>query len=139
VTEVLNIEQLRLRSQNLPPARSESAKDVPDAKGAPRHARGERFLLGPIPWDWLVAAGSLSNGKAMQVGIYLWHLSGMRNKAATVSLNLGRVAKEFHADRSTFSRGLQSLEEAGLVKVLRRPGAKSLVTILAAPRKGHAD
>ncbi len=137
MTEALNIKQLRLEQQelSLPRKRSVSSKREmvePGVDKAPTPLPGDRFLWGRLPWDWITAAGRLPN-KALQVGLCLWHLSGMNKRAATVSLNLGTVARDFGGDRSTYSRGLKALEDAGLVRVERRPGAKSLVTILAAP------
>ena len=52
----------------------------------PKHNKGEKFLLGPIPWDWLCKAAPLK-GKALAIAIALWHLAGMNNKANTVKLS----------------------------------------------------
>jgi hypothetical protein len=38
-----------------------------------RFRRGQKFLRGPIPWDWLSVASRLP-GKALQVGLAIWHL-----------------------------------------------------------------
>jgi hypothetical protein len=54
-----------------------------------RHLPGEMFLKGPVPWDWLVVAGRLK-GSALQVGITLWHLSGLA-RSRTVRFRLSRV------------------------------------------------
>lgn len=36
-------------------------------------------LKGPIPWGWLDRAGRLS-GKALAVGLVLWHYAGMTRR-----------------------------------------------------------
>lgn len=98
----------------------------------PRHAKGELFLKGPIPWSWLVAAGE-ATGRALQVAIVLWLEVGMK-KSARVRLPHQRL-REMGVDRHAVRRGLAALEAAGLVLVERRNGASPFVTIRpAAPR-----
>jgi hypothetical protein len=93
----------------------------------PRHAPGERFLKGPIPWRWVECAAELP-GKALAVGLVVWREAGCRNER-TVPLNLSGLSMP----RRTAQRGLQALEEAGLVSVEHRDGRLSLVTLNDSP------
>lgn len=86
-----------------------------------------RFLRGPIPMAWLDAARAV-RGKAIHVALELWHWSFIKD-SKTVKLNLSRLAKCGVA-RTTASRALRDLEDAGLVSVKRAPGCAPLVTIL---------
>jgi DNA-binding MarR family transcriptional regulator len=96
---------------------------------APRHQPGEKFLKGPIPMNWLNRAAGLP-GKALHVGIALWHLAGLTRHVSTVSLS-ATVLRDMGISRTTGYRALAALEEAGLVRVERQPGRLSRVTILA--------
>ena len=69
--EELDVDRLRLRPSALP---TPSARSV---QSLPRHRRGERFLMGPIPWMWLQIAAR-QPGKALHVGMVLWQLAGMK-------------------------------------------------------------
>jgi hypothetical protein len=96
-------------------------------KRPPRHAPGEKFLKGPIPWRWLERAGGLP-GKALVVGLAIWLEAGCRNER-TVPLNLSKLGMS----RSTAQRGLQALCNAQLVAVEHRDGRPALVTLNDAP------
>jgi len=102
-------------------------------KGAPRHAGKEKFLQGPIPWNWLSAACSNcgKSGAAIRVGLVLWFLSGVHKHQATIKLSSARM-RELGLTPSTWRRGLIKLEDAGLVEVDRKPGCLPVVTLLAA-------
>lgn len=95
----------------------------------PTFAKGERFLKGPVQWEWLCQAAVLP-GRALHVGIALWHLAAMR-KSATVSLSR-KVLGELGVQRQAGYRALKALETGGLVRVSRRPGQLSRVTLLGA-------
>jgi hypothetical protein len=101
----------------------------------PRHRPGEKFLRGPIPWDWLQHAARL-RGSALHAAVLLWFEAGCR-KSQTVSINLTRAA-EFRLSPDTMSRALRELETAGLVSVQRPPGRCLQVTILDAPAVPNA-
>jgi DNA-binding MarR family transcriptional regulator len=100
--------------------------------GIPRHGAGQRFLKGPIPWDWLRQAGELP-GKALHVGICIWLEVGMK-RSANVKVSLSKVGREMGCDRTTASRGLQHLETAGLINVDRHPGRCPRVRVIAINR-----
>lgn len=101
-----------------------------DNKSLPKHKNGEKFLKGPIPWDrWLsIAAKGSGRGKSLHVAMALWFLAGMNNKA-TVTLS-GTVLKDLGVKRNAAYRGLNALERAGLVSVIRHNGRSPIVTIL---------
>jgi hypothetical protein len=92
----------------------------------PKHKPGEKFLKGPIPWDWLEALMQIS-GETWKVALLIWLESGYR-KSRTVPFNLSHSSLV----RRTAQRGLQQLMKAGLVKVEHRRGRPSLVTLLDA-------
>jgi hypothetical protein len=96
-------------------------------KRPPRHAPGEKFLKGPIPWRWLELAAELP-GKALAVGLALWREAGCR-KERTVPLNLSHLGMS----RRTAQRGLRALGKARLVAVEQRDGRPALVTLNDAP------
>jgi len=97
----------------------------------PRPKPGELFIGVPFPWSWIRHAGALP-GTTLHVGAYLWR-EAARRKNGCVGLSVSAVAREFGLSRATVGRALAALESAGLVRVKRRPGAKALVTLLAAP------
>ena len=84
----------------------------------------KRFLKGPIPWLWIVAAMGL-RGSALAVGVSLWLWSGIR-RSRSFPISLSRLP----IPRAAASRGLRDLEQAALVRVRRRPGRRTVVTIV---------
>ncbi|MEW6406866.1 MAG: hypothetical protein AB1649_34245 [Chloroflexota bacterium] len=88
---------------------------------------GEKFIKGPIPLEWMAAAGRLP-GKVMQVATALWFQFGVE-KSLTVSLS-SKVLKKFGVDRHSKSRALKALERAGLVSVKQSPGCNPVVTFI---------
>ncbi len=92
----------------------------------PRHRPGEKFLKGPIPWNWLSSAAR-EPGKALHVAIVLWLLAGIK-RTRTIALS-GSVLRGLGVNRHSGYRGLGSLEAAGLVSVVRHPGRNPVVTI----------
>jgi hypothetical protein len=98
-------------------------------KRPPRHAKGGRFLKGPIPWGWLQRAARLP-GKALHVALLLWQEAGCARKR-TVRFRLASVASlGMHFD--TGRRALRALERAGLVTI-RYPSGRSLEVTLQDP------
>ncbi len=86
-----------------------------------------KFILGPIPYDWMKCANSLP-GKAGTVGFSLWFLRGVKSSntfAITAEAN-GLAA----CSRQAFARGLLALVDARLIEIKSRPGARPLVTLL---------
>jgi hypothetical protein len=102
-------------------------------KRPPRPRRTERFLRGPVPWRWLQRAMALP-GKALAVGLILWHLRGMAGRR-TVTFCLARAAAD-GIPTTTARRAVRALERAGLVAICRKPGRGLEVTLLDAPVAG---
>lgn len=96
-------------------------------KPPPRHAPGEKFIKGPIPWDWITAAARLP-GKALHVAAAIWLLAGIKREG-TVKLSAS-VLREMGVARNAYYRGLDQLEKAGLVSVTRGKGQLPIVKIL---------
>lgn len=93
----------------------------------PRHKRGERFLLGPIPLAWLRTAANLP-GKTFVVAVLMWFEAGV-SKSDTVTLGHRRLG-DFGVHRAASYSALEALENAGLVCVKRHPGRSPRVTLL---------
>jgi hypothetical protein len=105
-----------------------SVSDLPELDTNPRH----RPLYGPIPWSWWLPASRLP-GKALQVGAVCWLLARW-NRSAEFELALSGWT-EFGLSRFSACRGLDSLEEAGLVAAVRRR-AQSLIVSVMDPTAG---
>lgn len=97
----------------------------------PRPKRGELYLGGPIPWAWIRLAAGLP-GQALAVGLALW-LKARLAKSAEVGFSLSRSEELVGVKRDAASRGLDALERAGLISVVRGPGRMPRVTILPPP------
>ena len=120
----VDLDQFRRRSDDQPrPKRSNRV---------PRHKRGERFLKGPIPAEWLSRAAKLP-GKALHVGLAVWFAAGLA-KCRRVKLTRGALALFGVGRRQTAYRGLKRLEESGLVAVDRGKGQNASVELLEPPR-----
>ena len=87
------------------------------------------FLKGPIPLDWISAAAKLP-GKTINVGMALWWLHGM-SKGKPFKITSKALAF-FHVSNDAAYDALARLEQAGLAKLLRRPGRRPVVTVLVA-------
>ena len=109
--------------------------DLP-SKLPPRHKRGEKFLKGPIPWNWLCKAAQLC-GKALQVAIAIWFLAGI-HKRREVKLS-GAAVTDLGVSRYACYRSLKLLEGAGLISVQRGSGRKAIVTILGLSEGRHQN
>jgi hypothetical protein len=103
------------------------------SKRLPRHGPKEEFLLGPIPMSWLSPASRL-NGKALALGLALWFQGGRRS-SRQVTLS-GPILERLNVKRKAMYRGLEALEAAGLVSVVRQLGKNPTVTILDPPTDG---
>lgn len=106
---------------------------APTSRHQRKAARGHRFLKGPIPWPWLVAAANL-RGRTLHVAVVLWFLAGL-TRSTTVKLG-GRQLAELGVDRHAKYRALRALERAGLVRVKRSPGQNPLVTLFSVGDNG---
>ena len=85
----------------------------------PRHKRGERFLKGPVPWDWVVKAANIS-GAALTIGLAIWFIAGISN-TRTIKLSNG-ILDELGVSRRTKYRSLKAMENAGLITISQLSG-----------------
>ena len=120
-TDTFDLERLRANGDSLRTERS---------KRPPRHQPGEKFLKGPIPWEWLRRAGCLP-GSALHVALILWFEAGLRNRR-DVPFSLSRL-KLFGKSAGAARSGLRALKSAGLITIQHRPGHALDVTLLDAP------
>ena len=112
------------------PTNSKPATLSSRSRSGPR--RKADFLKGPIPWSWLSAAMRLP-GKALAVGVLVWHLSALRRKR--VVKWEPRIARPIGLCRQTIHRGFAALEQAGLIRVERHTGRCPTITILDCEEK----
>ena len=105
-------------------------KEPSRTKGPPRHKPGEKFLLGPVPWNWCTAAGRLP-GKSLQVATAIWFLAGMEG-SDTIRLQR-KVLEELGVKRKATYRALKALETAGLIACTQRTGRRAVIKILEVP------
>jgi hypothetical protein len=92
----------------------------------PRHARGEWFLKGPIPGNWLSQATALGC-RALRVALAIWCEAGMRGRR-TVQLS-AEMQRRFSICARTCKLGVSALRSAGLVSVKHKPGRRPEITI----------
>jgi len=93
------------------------------------HERVERYVR-TIPFDWLHRANRLP-GHATAVALSLWFLAGVK-KNMTFRLTAEAVDLA-GCGRKSLYRALTALEQAGLICVLRRPGARPIITVNKQP------
>src|SRR5262249_10913036 len=91
-----------------------SVLDLPETEARPKR----QSLYGRIPWSWWLPACRLP-GKSLQVGAVCWLLAGCERSAEfELALNCWL---ELDLSRFSASRGVDTLEQAGLVSVASRP------------------
>ena len=91
------------------------------------------FLRGPIPLDWLGTAARLP-GKTLHVGVALWWLHGMA-KGKPFKLTQ-KALQTLNVERDAASAGLERLELAGLIRVVRQPGQRPTVSMVGGGANG---
>ncbi len=100
----------------------------PIAEREVKHSnRQQRFLKGPVPLHWLIAASQLP-GKALAVGIAIWFRAGL-TRSSSITLSSSHLAL-WGIDRSAKLRALNALEEASLIALERRNGKNPIITII---------
>ncbi len=125
-----DLAELRLSPERkLPKRRARATPAIP--------GRTKRFLKGPVPLGWLLAAGQLP-GKALHIGVALWHQVGLCGGSRTVKLRW-KLMGEFGVTRHSGYRALKALEAAGLISVVRHPGRSPVVTVCDCPVGGGGD
>lgn len=103
-----------------------------ECKSLPRHKKGEKFLKGPIPENWLALAAQ-QPGKAFQLAVELWFQAGIERKA-TVKLSYEGLQR-WGVKRNAAYRALDVLEKVNLISVKRHRGRSPVVTIRALMRQ----
>jgi hypothetical protein len=119
-----DVEALRL------PADEVAALPRRTQRRPPRHRQGQRFLKGPIPWEWLERTFALK-GKALHVALLLWQEAGCCNRRSVRLCLRGKLPVGL--TRQSARRALRALAGAGLVTIGRLPGRGLEVTILDPP------
>jgi len=95
--------------------------------------KGVMFLKGPISWEWLSIAGKLS-GKALHVAIVLWLIFGL-TKSETVKIQ-HKLLDDLGVSRKSYYNAIRHLQEAGLISVEKRRGARHEITLQGLKSKG---
>lgn len=101
--------------------RSESGEYVPSPQTS-----ANRFIRGPIPYDWICKANSLP-GKAGAVGLALWFLAGVKRSHSFI-VTAEAIALS-GCTRQAFYRGLKALGGLQLIQETPRKGGRHEVTI----------
>jgi hypothetical protein len=123
--DTLDLNKLTLNTQSdALPAVSPTVSAPP-----PKRRSHYRFLKGPVSLTWLARAAALP-GKALAVGIILWHLHGMRRDDPHPIPLGNNLPKKFGISRSAKYRALQWLANAGLVDVDQKTGRNPLVRLI---------
>jgi hypothetical protein len=133
-----NVDRLRLSPQEQPPPATSPAAAT--SKLSQRRIKGE-FIKGPIPLAWLSSAARLPGKAPLAVGLALWFEAG-RRRAKEVILTTA-ILSRFNVGRKAKYKGLIALEDAGLIRVYRKPRRNPVVTVLddvsPSPGPNHRD
>jgi hypothetical protein len=86
-----------------------------------------KFIAGPIDVSWVCQARDLGV-TALLVGLFLWHLRGLRRSDSVIVSNL--MAHEWGIEPDAKWRALRKLEKAGLITVGRRGKRSPRVTLI---------
>jgi hypothetical protein len=105
----------------------ESLIDIVDGQG-PWIEGG--FLRGPIPLSWLDKACRLRGKGPLRVALAVWYLAGLNRRRKHLKLTKAPLSRFGVNNPDLKQRGLEALENAGLVRVNRRDGKSPRVTIL---------
>ena len=123
--DMLELEKLKLQPGDS--VRMKPKKSIRRRKGS--------FLRGPIPANWLSIAGNLP-GKTLHVALAIWLAYGV------VKESRFRFTPKWYAwfdiGPHTLRKSLHRLREAGLIRLVCRPGCSPIVTILDVP-EGSKD
>ena len=120
----------RQHSQRIPTKVSKSESD--DGFPVPKHKAGERFVRGPIPYEWLRLALNIGN-KTGNLALAIWFLVGV--KGSNPILLTPHVLKDFSISPRSARRILSQLETAGLIRMDRKRGRSPLITLLDLKQK----
>jgi DNA-binding MarR family transcriptional regulator len=90
--------------------------------------RGKRFLRGPIPLNDIAAASRLP-GQALAIFLAIHHQTALTGKPS-IALPASLLA-HLGVSRSSKSRGLKTLEQSGLITVVRSKGRTAKIQLKA--------
>ena len=96
------------------------------------------FIKGPVPCEWLRRCWPLPK-RAMALGLFLWHISGMEKKGKALKVRPERVKKEFGLSSKSVYRALHDLEKAELITCERKRGRCARVHIVTVEREGERE
>ena len=115
-----SLHEVRVKTEKSKKSRrkTRTSLDLPD--------KGDRFIRGPIPMDWLRAA-SRCGYRAEAVAVLLWYAAAWQ-KSNPAKLTPA-VLSELHVHPRTARRVLVKFRDAGLVDVEFHRGRSPLVTI----------
>jgi hypothetical protein len=92
----------------------------------PKRRRGW-FVKGPLDGEWIGKAAALP-GKSLHVALAIQYKAGLTKSSHVKVTNQDR--ERFSLKPDAYRRGLKALEAAGLVKVVRKPGACAQISIV---------
>ena len=92
------------------------------------NTRNGAFVLGPIPWHWLVAVNAGTNRQTVMVGLAIL-LQTDRKKRTWVKLPRG-LLRDAGVDHNARSRAVEFLERTGLIEAKRIKGLPTVVRLL---------
>jgi len=93
----------------------------------PHPNKGEHFIKGPIPLNWIKLAAQCG-GRGTEVGLLLWYAAGWQ-KRNPVKLTAA-IRKQLGVHPKTTKRVLIRMEEVGLIKAKFHRGRSPVVTLL---------
>ena len=111
---------------------------TPEIKKKPTARKRQQgsFIRGPVPCEWLRRCWPLPK-RAMALGLFLWHISGMEKKRTALKVRPKRVKKEFGLSPKSVYRALHDLEKAELITCERKRGRCARVHIVMVEREGE--
>ena len=93
----------------------------------PRPNKGEHFIKGPIPLDWIQVA-TQCGGRGTEVGLLLWYAAGWQKKNP-VKLTAA-ICAQLNVHPKTVKRVLVKMGTCGLVRAEFHRGRSPVVTLL---------
>ena len=103
----------------------------------PKRQQGT-FIKGPVSCEWFRRCWPLPK-RAMGLGLFLWHISGMEKKGKALKVRPKRVKKEFGLSSKSVYRALRDLEKAELITCKRKRGRCARVHIVMVEREGERE
>jgi hypothetical protein len=89
----------------------------------------DNFFIYAMPCHWAVQAID-AGSTALAAGVVLWWVEGMNGHRSKSIVVRSDHLKRMHVVKRRFERGVVRLERAGLVKVERKCGELSKITLI---------